>query len=100
MFKGTLKNYQLKGLRWLDNLFDQGINGILSDEMGLGKTIQSIALLAHLAEVKGIWGPFLVVAPSSTLPNWQRELATFCPTLRVIPYFGALEERKNYRKFM
>lgn len=31
----------------------QGINGILADEMGLGKTVQSIALLAHLAEVRG-----------------------------------------------
>lgn len=38
-FKGELKEYQLKGLRWLDNLYDQGINGILADEMGLGKTI-------------------------------------------------------------
>lgn len=34
--------------------FFQGINGILADEMGLGKTVQSIALLAHLAEV-GSW---------------------------------------------
>jgi DNA helicase INO80 len=39
MFKGDLKHYQLKGLQWLDNLYDQGINGILADEMGLGKTI-------------------------------------------------------------
>ena len=39
IFKGTLKQYQLKGLRWLDNLYEQGINGILADEMGLGKTI-------------------------------------------------------------
>lgn len=38
-FKGELKHYQLKGLRWLDNLYEQGINGILADEMGLGKTI-------------------------------------------------------------
>ena len=38
-FKGNLKDYQLKGLRWLDNLYEQGINGILADEMGLGKTI-------------------------------------------------------------
>lgn len=38
-FKGTLKSYQIKGLRWLDNLYSQGINGILADEMGLGKTI-------------------------------------------------------------
>jgi len=38
-FLGHLKTYQLKGLRWLDNLYEQGINGILADEMGLGKTI-------------------------------------------------------------
>jgi len=29
----------LKGLKWLDSLYCQGINGILADEMGLGKTI-------------------------------------------------------------
>lgn len=40
----------------------QGINGILADEMGLGKTVQSIALLAHLAEVRGreAWGVLFV----------------------------------------
>ena len=41
----------LQGMNWLANLYEQGINGILADEMGLGKTVQSIALLAHLAEV-------------------------------------------------
>ena len=41
-------------MNWLANLYDQGINGILADEMGLGKTVQSIALLAYMAEV----GPF------------------------------------------
>lgn len=51
MFKGHLKTYQLKGMNWLANLYDQGINGILADEMGLGKTVQSIAFMAHLAEV-------------------------------------------------
>lgn len=51
-FLGDLKEYQLKGLRWLDNLYEQGINGILADEMGLGKTIQAISLLAHLSEDK------------------------------------------------
>lgn len=66
MFKGDLKHYQLKGLQWLDNLYDQGINGILADEMGLGKTIQAISLLAHLAEKKNVWGPFLIVVPVTT----------------------------------
>lgn len=50
MFKGILKEYQLKGLRWLVNCYENGLNGILADEMGLGKTIQAIAFLAHLAE--------------------------------------------------
>ncbi len=51
IFNGMLKDYQLKGMNWLGNLYDQGINGILADEMGLGKTVQSIAFMAHLAEV-------------------------------------------------
>ncbi len=71
-FLGILKEYQTKGLRWLNNLFEQGINGILADEMGLGKTIQAISLLAHVSQNKNIWGPFLIVAPNSTLFNWQQ----------------------------
>ncbi|CAG8510614.1 15407_t:CDS:10 [Acaulospora colombiana] len=51
LVKVTLKDYQLKGLNWLANLYEQGINGILADEMGLGKTVQSISLMAHLAEI-------------------------------------------------
>ncbi|KAF3849703.1 hypothetical protein F7725_019422 [Dissostichus mawsoni] len=62
MFDGKLKGYQLKGMNWLANLYEQGINGILADEMGLGKTVQSIALLAHLAEKDNIWGPFLIIS--------------------------------------
>ncbi len=57
-------------MRWLDNLYEQGINGILADEMGLGKTIQAIALLAHLYENKGVWGPFMIIVPVTTLHNW------------------------------
>ena len=55
---GDLKEYQLKGLRWLDNLYAQGINGILADEMGLGKTIQAISLLAHISEEKSKYYKF------------------------------------------
>ena len=32
-FVGSLKSYQLKGMNWLINLYDQGINGILADEV-------------------------------------------------------------------
>ena len=98
-FVGTLKEYQMKGLRWLDSLYIQGINGILADEMGLGKTIQAISLLSHLSENKNVWGPFLIVTPATTLHNWKREIEKFCPSLKVLPYWGSLAERKAFRKF-
>ena len=83
MLMCQLKSYQLKGLNWLASLYEQGINGILADEMGLGKTVQSISLMAYLAEVHNIWGPFLVIAPASTLHNWQQEVSKFVPSFRV-----------------
>lgn len=98
ILKARLKEYQLKGLNWLVNLYNQGINGILADDMGLGKTVQSISLLGHLAEVEDVWGPFLVVTPSSTLHNWANELKRFLPSFKVLSYWGGLQERKELRK--
>ncbi len=63
---------QIRGYQWMATLFENGINGILADEMGLGKTIQTIALFCHLVEM-GVPGPYLIVAPLSTVPNWVRE---------------------------
>ena len=99
MLECQLKEYQLKGLNWLVNLYEQGINGILADEMGLGKTVQSIAVMAYLAEVHDIWGPFLVIAPASTLHNWQQEISRFVPNIKVLPYWGSAKDRKILRKF-
>lgn len=83
----TMKSYQVAGLEWLTSLYENGLNGILADEMGLGKTLQTIAFLAHLREqgrftsinglavtmltfvLAGVWGPFLVCCPLSTLAN-------------------------------
>jgi len=99
MLTCQLKEYQLKGLNWLANLYEQGINGILADEMGLGKTVQSISLMAYLAEVHDIWGPFLVIAPASTLHNWQQEITRFVPSLKALPYWGSVKDRQVLRKF-
>uniref|UniRef100_A0A4W3JH07 Chromatin-remodeling ATPase INO80 n=1 Tax=Callorhinchus milii TaxID=7868 RepID=A0A4W3JH07_CALMI len=99
MFIGKLKAYQLKGMNWLANLYEQGINGILADEMGLGKTVQSIAFLAHLAERENIWGPFLIISPASTLNNWHQEFTRFVPRFKVLPYWGNPHDRKVIRKF-
>jgi DNA helicase INO80 len=48
---------------------------------------------------KDIWGPFLIIAPVSTLHNWQQEFTKFCPALKAIPYWGTQKERAEIRKF-
>lgn len=63
------------------------------------QTVQSISLLAYLAETHDIWGPFLVVAPASTLHNWQQELTRFVPNLKALPYWGNVKDRATLRKF-
>ncbi|KAG5679503.1 hypothetical protein PVAND_009066 [Polypedilum vanderplanki] len=98
-FKGVLKGYQLKGMTWLANLYHKGISGILADEMGLGKTVQSIAFLCHIAENYGVWGPFLIISPASTLHNWQQEIERFVPDFKVVPYWGTPAQRKILRQF-
>ena len=64
--------------------------------MGLGKTIQTIALFAHLVEM-GVPGPFLVIAPLSTIANWKREFNKFAPLLPVVLYHGNAKEREALR---
>lgn len=61
--------------------------------------MQSISLLAYLAETHDIWGPFLVVAPASTLHNWQQEITRFVPNLKALPYWGNVKDRTILRKF-
>jgi len=55
-------------------------------------------LLAYLAETHDIWGPFLVVAPASTLHNWQQEITRFVPKLKALPYWGNAKDRTTLRK--
>lgn len=88
-----LKPYQLIGLNWLLLLHDHDLSGILADEMGLGKTIQAIAFLSQLYQ-NGIEGPHLIVVPASTLDNWVRELKLWCPSLKVLIYYGSMEDRR------
>ncbi len=98
LLKNTLREYQLIGLHWLTALHDNKINGILADEMGLGKTIQTIALIAHLACNKGIWGPHLIVVPTTIIINWEIEFKKWCPSLKILSYYGNQKERKAKRQ--
>ncbi|QGA21876.1 hypothetical protein EYB26_009587 [Talaromyces marneffei] len=98
LLRGTLREYQHYGLDWLAGLYTNHINGILADEMGLGKTIQTIALLAHLAVEHEVWGPHLVVVPTSVILNWEMEFKKWCPGFKIMTYYGNQEERKAKRR--
>ena len=63
--------------------------------MGLGKTLQSISLLAHLREARGVHGPHLVLVPKSVMGNWAREFARWAPALRVLKLQGADKEERT-----
>ncbi|MER7346810.1 DEAD/DEAH box helicase [Streptomyces aurantiacus] len=83
--KATLRDYQLRGLAWLDRMTSLGLGGCLADDMGLGKTVTLIALHLHRARPE----PTLVVCPTSLLGNWQREIERFAPGVPVRRFHGA-----------
>ena len=97
LLNNTLREYQLIGLNWLVALNENKINGILADEMGLGKTIQTIALFAYLAINKGNWGPHLIIVPTTIIVNWEIEFKKWCPSFKILSYFGSQKERKLKR---
>ncbi|WP_435615382.1 DEAD/DEAH box helicase [Streptomyces coelicoflavus] len=80
----TLRDYQLRGLAWLDLMTSLGLGGCLADDMGLGKTVTVIALHLERARTE----PTLVVCPASLLGNWQREIERFAPGVPVRRFHG------------
>lgn len=87
-FHGTLRPYQLNGLRWLWFLTRCGLGACLADDMGLGKTIQLISLWLHERRDGKSPGQTLLIVPMSLVGNWQREIQRFAPTLRVMVHHG------------
>eukprot|EP01029_Cantina_marsupialis_P005324 TRINITY_DN1574_c0_g1_i4.p1 TRINITY_DN1574_c0_g1~~TRINITY_DN1574_c0_g1_i4.p1 ORF type:complete len:1418 (-),score=287.40 TRINITY_DN1574_c0_g1_i4:692-4945(-) len=96
-----LRTYQLTGVNWLLWNVSHERSSILADEMGLGKTVQTIAFLNELAKLKPkeSAGPFLVVAPLSTLDMWQRTVDLWTPHLNCITYHGNAKARKTLRHY-
>ncbi|HWB77831.1 MAG TPA: DEAD/DEAH box helicase [Nannocystaceae bacterium] len=84
----TLRDYQARGLDWLQWLHELQLGGILADDMGLGKTVQALADVLVEKLAGRLDRPALVIAPRSVLRNWQREAERFTPALRTAIYHG------------
>lgn len=91
-FQGRLREYQHRGFSWLHFLKTYGLGACLADDMGLGKTIQSIALMLS-DQNQGRRAPVLLICPTSVVGNWQRELAKFAPSLRVVVHHGVRRKK-------
>ena len=87
-----VRSYQIEGVNFLMNSWFKRKNAILADEMGLGKTLQSLMFLEMLVKQQKVWGPFLIVAPLSTIPNWERE-ANEWTTMKHLSYYGSRPRR-------
>ena len=98
--QGTLRPYQMQGVSWLASQEALGLNPCLADDMGLGKTLQVIALLLHEREQRSEGNkvetrtvlPTLLIAPTSVLSNWQREIEKFAPQLVNFIHHGGERE--------
>ncbi|MDJ0572747.1 MAG: DEAD/DEAH box helicase [Pleurocapsa sp. MO_192.B19] len=88
-FQGKLREYQQRGVSWLNYLENLGLNGCLADDMGLGKTVQVIARLIQERNNNTQVAPTLLIAPTSVIGNWQKEIAKFAPHLQSMIHHGS-----------
>ncbi len=101
MLKAELRPYQMEGVKWLQQLSREKFGGLLADDMGLGKTVQLLAHICLEKENGRMNTPFLVVCPTSVLPNWLSEVEKFTPGLKVLAFYGSdrwakLDKFDNY----
>ncbi len=96
--QGTLRDYQKRGVAWLQYLENLGLNPCLADDMGLGKTLEVIARLLKEREEADDVPPTLVIAPTSVLGNWRKEIERFAPQLRTLVHQGStrLKDKQTF----
>jgi len=104
-FQGKLREYQKRGVSWMQYLEQLGLNGCLADDMGLGKTVQVIARLVQERELTqqqpGIKiPPTLLIAPTSVVGNWFHELHKFAPQIKATVHHGSdrAKEATTFKK--
>ena len=90
--QADLRDYQKKGIQWLQMLHHYGFGGILADDMGLGKTLQTIAFLSSQVQADT---SVLILAPSGLIYNWADEFQKFAPDLDVAVVHGLKSHRES-----
>ena len=90
--QAELRDYQKKGIQWLQMLHHYGFGGILADDMGLGKTLQTIAFLSSQVQADT---SVLILAPSALIYNWADEFQKFAPDLDVAVVHGLKSHRES-----
>jgi SNF2 family DNA or RNA helicase len=98
LLQAELREYQHQGLNWLQFLREYELNGILADDMGLGKTVQALSHLLLEKEQGRLKRPSLIIAPTSVLFNWAKEIDKFTPSLSYIVINGA-KRHENFEQF-
>ncbi len=108
LVKATLRPYQIEGVQWLLEHYNNHLGACLADDMGLGKTLQTLSTLVAVQEqldfiraenvqldLFGNAIPMpkeylkaLIVLPSSLVFNWYNEARKFTPHFRRIQYVG------------
>lgn len=90
--QADLRDYQKKGIQWLQMLHHYSFGGILADDMGLGKTLQTIAFLSSQVQADT---SVLILAPSGLIYNWADEFQKFAPDLDVAVVHGLKSHRES-----
>lgn len=93
-----LREYQLEGLNWLSFCWHQRRSSILADEMGLGKTVQTVSIMEWLRTTQNIRGPFIIIAPLSTIEHWKREFEGWTD-MNVVVYHGPEAAREMIHQY-
>ena len=95
-----LWGYQEAGFRWMVNLWELGLGGILADEMGVGKTMQLLALISHVDENKTTPNPVMVILPNNLLLTWAREISRHGPKLSAKTHLHVGADRSRDFRFL
>ncbi|KAH0576412.1 SNF2 family helicase [Spironucleus salmonicida] len=89
-----LKPHQIRGVNVLLYNYCQHKNIILADQLGLGKTVQAVVFLSALYHQFLVPGPFLIVAPLTTIQAWIQTINDWFPDCNLVNLIGSKKDRQ------